>query len=51
MLSFIYNAVQRGEHIQKQSLLAYELMSMAPTKIIFMFILSFEEALVSSPIL
>jgi len=54
MFSFVYCAVQWGEHMQIQSLLAYELlliMGMAPVKIIFVIILSFEMALVSSPIL
>ena len=49
MLSSAYSAVQWGEHTRIQSLLAYELMGVAPAKIIFMIILSFEVALVSSP--
>jgi len=55
MLSSVYNAVQWDEHMRIQSLLAYEffiiLMGVAPVKIIFMVILSFEVALVSSTIL
>ena len=52
MLSSVYSAVKRGEHMQMQSLLAYELFKLigvAPAKIIFMVILSFEVAFVSSP--
>jgi len=55
MLSFVYNAVQQGEHVQILSLLAYEffryVMGVTSVKIIFVVILSFEVALVSSPIL
>ena len=52
MLSSVYSAVKRGEHMQIQSLLALNfllIMGVAPAKIIFMVILSSEVAFVSSP--